>query len=394
MNSHFRFGKKRIEALPAPSRARVYFYDDKLPGLACCVTPAGNKTFYLCRRVNGRYARAKLGRFPEVTVEQARKLAQRLNGAVADGRDPVAERRVAREQPTFGDLAEAWLDHAKEHKRTWREDERLLDKFFKTWTGRQLNAISDTDVANLVRRVAKRSGPYQANRVLSLVRAMFNKCSKRVGYRGDNPTSGVERYREEQRDRFLRPDELPRFFTAVEQEPDPLLRDFFKVLLYTGARRGNVQSMAWQDIDLDARVWRIPQTKSGDPVVLPLDDAAVKILRARHDARDRRPYVFASYGRTGHLKEPKAAWRALLKRAKITDLRMHDLRRTLGSYQAINGASLPIIGKSLGHRNQASTAIYSRLTVDPIRESVGMAIDAIHAAAGVTEEGADDEQTK
>ena len=98
-------------------------------------------------------------------------------------------------------------------------------------------------------------------------------------------------------------------------------------------------------------------------------------------------WVFPSYGKTGHLVEPKKAWNRLLDRAEISDLRIHDLRRTLGSWQAATGASLPVIGKSLGHKNQATTAIYARLDLDPVRQAVNTATAAMLAAGGLGKRG-------
>ena len=143
--------------------------------------------------------------------------------------------------------------------------------------------------------------------------------------------------------------------------------------------------MAWQDVDLTARYWRIPETKSGSVVVVPLVPAAVEVLQARHKANGSSPWVFPAKSASGHLSEPWAAWRRLLKRAGLSDLRIHDLRRSLGSWQAIGGSSLPIIGKSLGHSQPSTTAIYARLSMDPVRSSVESATAAMltHGRAAV-----------
>lgn len=136
-------------------------------------------------------------------------------------------------------------------------------------------------------------------------------------------------------------------------------------------------------------LWRIPedQPKNKEPLLCVLPPAAVGILQRRADenaalpAEDQSPYVFPGKGRAGHVTDPKKPWMDLLKRAGIENLRRHDLRRTLGSWQAASGASLCIIGRSLGHKNVATTAVYSRLDLDPVRASVNTAADAIMAAA-------------
>src|SRR5262249_52645918 len=157
--------------------------------------------------------------------------------------------------------------------------------------------------------------------------------------------------------------ELPKFFAALAEEPNTLIRDFILIAILTGARRSNVQAMAWDDVNLVGGTWTIPQTKTGDPLTVHLPPPAGKILTTRFANRDSSPFVFPGWGKTGHLMEPKTAWKNILDRAGINDLRVHDLRRTLGSWQAAGGASLPIIGKSLGHKNQRTTQIYARLNL-------------------------------
>jgi integrase len=188
----------------------------------------------------------------------------------------------------------------------------------------------------------------------------------------------VQRYRERSRDRFLQADELPRFFESLARASQPA-RDFFTVALFTGARRANVQSMKWADVNLERKEWRIPETKNGRPVVVPLVAPVVDVLTRRAGAGGE--YVFPGSGKSGHYHEPSRAWRAICKRAGLADLRIHDLRRTLGSWQAGTGASTAVIGKSLGHQSTASTAVYARLALGPVRDSVERATAAIIEAS-------------
>jgi integrase len=296
---------------------------------------------------------------------------------VANGANPQADRRAKRQEPTLGDLFAHWIEmHAKVHKRTWQEDERQYNVFLKQWAGRKLSSITKQDIQGLHARVGRDNGRYAANRLLALVRAAFNKAAD-IGWTGANPTAGIKKFKEQSRDRFLQVDELPRFFRALQHESD-LFRDF----LLTGARRSNVQSMAWADIDFHSAVWRIPETKSGHPVLVPLVRPAIGVLRARREASDDSPWVFSTRSRIGHLTEPKTAWRRVCDRAEIDGLTIHDLRRSMGSYLAITGASLPVIGKMLGHTQPSTTAVYSRLSLDPVRASVDKAVDAMVAAGG------------
>lgn len=195
---------------------------------------------------------------------------------------------------------------------------------------------------------------------------------------------GIEKFKLQARERFIQGDELPRFFEAVGGELNESMRDYFLLSLLTGARQANVLSMKWRDINFDRAEWRIEETKNGTPQTVTLSPEAMEILQNRKPV-DPVAFVFPSekLSATGHIQNPKKAWARVLTRAGLTNLRIHDLRRTLGSWQAKTGASLAIIGKSLNHKNTNTTAIYARLDLDPVRDSVNTATSAMMAAAGL-----------
>ncbi len=378
--TRIRFTTQRLEKLACPAgKSHAYFYDDEIRGLCLYVGDTGAKTFYLYKRFAGRAKpeRLRLGSWPhELSVDGARKEARR---ASAPDADPHTAKLAARGEMTFGELFAKHVDHAKAHNKSWRENVRQFDAYLKRWSGRRLSEITRGDVEALHARIGKDHGKYIANRTVALIHHVFAKTAASCGFTGGNPAHGVEKFREESRDRFLQADELPRFFEALEAEPE-LFRDFFMLALLTGARRANVQSMAWEDVNLERNVWRIPMTKSGEAVTVPLVPEAATILRRRQ--LDRAPvYVFPSFGKSGHLTEPKGAWKRIITRAGLAGLRIHDLRRTFGSWQAAAGVSLHTIGKSMGHKNQSTTAIYARLAIDPVRDGVNAGTSAMLAAA-------------
>jgi integrase len=385
--------QKRVADLPQPATGRTYTYDTRVVGLCVCVTDKGARTWYLVRKLLGKTVRIRVGTVAELTVDAARKQATLLLAEMIGGNDPRAARQSARHEQTLEELWASWLEnYAKQRRKTWPEDVRTWRCFLAPWGKRRLSSIHKSDIQALHNRIALESGKYRANRVHELIRTMFNRA-RDIGFEGPNPAVGIKRFREERRDRFLHGDELPRFFQAVMEEPNTMLRDFFLLCLLTGARRGNVQSMAWADVNFDAAIWRIPMTKSGEPVVVPLSGPALAILADRSKARNGSPWVFPSTGRSGHLTEPKAAWKRICTRAGLTDVRIHDLRRSMGSWQAMTGASLPIIGKSLGHKLAETTMIYSRLQLNPVRASVELATTAMLTAGGLQllkQNGSDD----
>ena len=376
------FSKGRLDDLPVPAKGRrAYTYDTLTPSLCLCVTHKGTRIFYLYRRCAAGPVRHRIGRYPDVSIEQARREARELTGAIVKGVNPQDAKRAARGEATVGEAWEYYLTvHARPKKkaRSVAEDEGLYRRFLAKWAGRKLSAIRKADVETLHSRVGKDT-PYQSNRLLALAHTLFEHA-RSLGFEGPNPASGIERFSEVSRERFLQADELPAFFKALRDEPNTTYRDFFLTCLFTGARRGNVQSMRWTDLTLDRGTWTIPDTKSGKPQTVVLTAPAVAILQARQAQANGSPWVFPGRHEGRYLGEPGKAWARILARAGIENLRIHDLRRTFGSWAAAGGASLQIIGKALGHADVSTTVIYSRLSLGPVRVVVEAAVQAMLTA--------------
>ena len=230
---------------------------------------------------------------------------------------------------------------------------------------------------------------------------MFNLARAWGLYSGDNPAAGIRMFHEERRDRFLGPDELSRAFVAIDEEPDWRWRAYFRLALLLGPRRQELLRVRWSELDFSARAWRLPTTKAGRPHLLPLPTPAVEILEAM-PSRGQSEWVFPSpTARSGHLEEPKRAWQRIRERANTKDVRIHDLRRTLGSWLAASGYSLPMIGRVLNPSQPSATAVYARLDLEPVRRALEANAQAMlevertaaSAAGGVAKNrpGADDQ---
>lgn len=379
------FTKAAIERLPIPeSGMRAVYRDTKTAGLQLRVTSGGIKTFSVFRRIKGgRPERITLDRCPPMTVDQARAAAAQVNASIAAGGNPAEVKRAVTGEPTFANLFDAYLErHSKPHKRTSREDEaKYRDYLAKSLGGRKVSHITRQQVAAIHDRITADGHAIMANRVLALVSSVFGwGISKSLCEA--NPAKGIKRNSETSRDRFLQADELPRFFKALAEEANESMRDYFLLSLLTGARRSNVLAMRWADVNFERAEWRIERTKNDGPATVTLSPEALKILRSRKPEKNET-YVFPGPGQRGHLVEPRKGWERVLERAGIADLRIHDLRRSLGSWQARCGASLAIIGKSLGHKTAQATAIYARLDLDPVRQSVNSATAAMMEAGGM-----------
>ncbi len=315
-----------------------------------------------------------------MTIEQARKAAQKIKGEIAAGKDPYEEKQKLSKDKTFGEAFQMYMDrHIQiENKlNTKKNIKSCFKKILPLWTSRKLSSIKKCELQELHNKIGFQHGKIAANLALTYIRAIYNKMIS-WGWEGTNPATGISKFKEQKRDRFVLKEELPQLMEALNNEPNRDARDFFLICLYTGARRANVLSMKWEDIDFNINEWRIPDTKNGDPIRVPLIEQALEILHDRIGLKVTSPWVFlSSKSKTGHFVEPASAWKRILERAGLTNLRIHVLRRTNGSYQAIAGVSLVVIGKSLGHKSQQSTAIYARLSNDPVRAGLEKAFSGI-----------------
>jgi integrase len=376
------FTKASLMALAVPTKGMITVCDTKEKGLSLYVTATGHKSFFIQKRIQGKIKRIVLGYFPDMTVELARKAAQKIKGQLAEGKNPLKEKEKLAAEKTFGEAYEMYMDRhvkVKSKPSMLKDIELRMKKVLPHWSHRFLSSITRYEMQDMHAHIGQENGKYEANQVLAYIRAIYNKMIE-WGWKGTNPAARIQKFKEHKRDRFILHDELPKFMEALETEPNRDMKDFFLMCLYTGARCGNVLSMRWEDIDSSINEWRIPDTKNGEPVRIPLIKEALEILNDRSWLKgSSTPWVFPSRERkkskSGHLEEPKSAWKRILDRAGLKNLRIHDLRRTLASYQAIAGTSLLIIGKSLGHKSPQSTAIYARLSNDPVRASMESALD-------------------
>ena len=393
MNKSFNFTKEALQALPTPATGqRAVYFDAKTTGLQMRVTSSGTKTFSVYRRTKGgQPERVTLGRFPAMTVEQARKLAARVNLEIEEGSNPAQVKRIKKGEPTFAELFKEYGERHGIKKRSWATDQSLYSNHLQSLGALKITAIKRESLSRILSSMEKAGlAGSSINGVRALVSSIFGRAIE-WGYATANPVIGIKTRRTVKRDRFLQTGELPRFFESLAVESNKTLRDYILLALLTGARRSNLLAMKWSETDLDEFVWRIADTKNRTPQNVTLSPEAVTILTARKETASKGAvFVFAGKGASGHIEEPKKAVIRVMERAGIpygrkteNGVTLHDLRRTLGSWQAKTGASLAIIGKSLNHQSQQTTMIYARLDLDPVRASVNTATSAMLEAGGL-----------
>jgi integrase len=313
------------------------------------------------KKVKGVSSWHRIGGYPDLSIEQARALAGQINGDIAQGLDPREKWRIKGEELTLAQMFEHYIErHAKKSVKTYKALEHDFDRYLKKLEQRNLTSISNADLEELHQMLGQERGIYVANRTVQLLRAIFNKAILWNLIQGANPATGITLFKEKARERFLSKEEVQRLFVALGEETDVDLRDFVWLSLLTGVRKNNILSMRWQDIDLVSKTWLIPETKNGTGQLVPLSEREINLLEHRRQQK-KGEFVFPSKSQSGHLADPRRSWASLLKRARIEDCTLHDLRRNLGSWMASENINVALIKSVLNHKDLKTTiAIYAR----------------------------------
>ncbi|MCM1223462.1 MAG: site-specific integrase [Lachnospiraceae bacterium] len=377
------FTESRIAKLPFAEKGKGYIVRDSNKNNFVVRVGAQTKTYYLIKKVNGKTLYVRLCDAGNTSLVEAYKLFAEQMALVNRGKNPNVEKNKVANTITIGDFFNNYYfpNHSNVHKRksSQREDKCYFRLHLAPIHPYRMVDIDRALVIKLQRKIYDKAGLYAANHSIKLLRQMYNKAID-WGLEMINPAARIRLYKEIKRDRFLQADELPQFFDALAIEPDVQFRYFVYLSLFLGQRRSNIQAIKWTDINFDRQVLYIPDTKTGKPQVVPLPKQVQELLREMETFRNPdNPWLFPTTGgsKSGHMENPKKKWNALVVRAGLQDLRMHDLRRTFASYQAITGSSNEIIGKALGDTTPAVISTYARLSQHPVRQSMQRGLDEI-----------------
>jgi integrase len=382
--------KRAVDRLePGIDGSEVVLWDTEVKGFGCRVQRGGSKSYIVHYRLgSGRGApirKLTIGKHGAPwTPEKARSEAKRLLGMVESGADPAADKIARKEAPTVADLAERFLaEHAKTKRKasTASEYKRLIDRIIlPAFRKRKVGDVTRHDIAKLHHNL--RETPYHANRVLAVLSKIFN-LAERWGWRPDssNPCRHVERFSERKRERMLSPAELARLGDALAAyHGSPYAVSAVKLLVFTGARLGEVLGLRWDWIDFERGQARLPDSKSGAKT-LHLPPPALAVL-AELPRLDGNPHVIVGQKAAAPLVNLEKPWRAIRAAAGLDDVRLHDLRHAFASVAASSGMGLPIIGKMLGHTQAATTNRYAHVASDPVKAAAAMVASKIVAAMG------------
>jgi integrase len=361
-----------VKSLPVPGRGNQITYDTDTKGFGIRITAAAGRAFVLNyrRKSDGRERRWTIGSFPDWATGAARDEAKRLKRSIDGGADPVGEHQGDRASPTVGDLCTRFEAEYLSRKKPWTQKgyrQQIKADILPAMRRLKVAAVSYSDVDRLHRDISKRA-PTHANRALALLSKMMSLAIK-WKMRTDNPCKGVERNQEQKRRRYLSGDELVRLTVVLAEHRDQQAANIIRLLLLTGARRGEVLAADWNQFDLKTGVWTKPgaTTKQKTDHIVPLSAPARLLLTGLYEAQKCSDnYVFP--GRLGgYRRDVKDAWASICKSAAIESLRVHDLRHSYASTLAGAGFGLPIIGALLGHTQPSTTARYAHLADDPLR---------------------------
>lgn len=369
-------------AIP-PGDKDVIAWDTDVPGFGLKVTPSGRRTFFFYYRTSeGQQRRPAIGTLGAIKPEFAREVARRWRAETIMGGDPSKSRTLNRKAPTVRDLCNRYItEHAQPKKKasSLRQDRRLIATHLEPRLGsRKVANVTRSDVATLHQSLV--STPYEANRLLSLMGKMF-KLAERWGLRpdGTNPATNIDRYPEQKRERFLSRLEIRRLWLLLESDAARKVASSeaisaIKLLMLTGRRLNEVLSLEWSWLDLDNRLMRLPDTKSG-VLLVSLGGTATALLRKLRLERPGDKFVLPGRRSNRPMVNLQKPWQAIRTLAALEDVRLHDLRHTFASIGAGLGMSLPVIGRLLGHTQAATTSRYAHLAQEPVRQAAD-AIDA------------------
>lgn len=367
-----KLSKRAVDALE-PAAKDYFVWDSQIAGFGLRVMPSGAKTYQAQYRKGGRTRRVSVGRHGKITVDEARKLAKEIMGQVAKGENPAEDISQHRKAPSVAALCERFFDaHAKERCKpsTQKEYRRAIDLFIVPAIGSfKVVDVERRDIAELHHKF--RDKPYQANRTLGVLSKMFN-LAEIWGLRpdGSNPCRHVPKYREIKRERYLNQNELQRLGRVLselecEGTETPFVVAAFRLLILTGCRLGEIQTLKWCYIT-DTGM-ELPDTKTGARRI-PLPQPARDVL-SHLPRTPGNPFVIEGKLTGQYATDLQHPWQRIRARAGLADARIHDLRHTYASNAVSSGMPIQMVGRLLGHSQIQTTMRYAHLADDPVRQA-------------------------
>jgi integrase len=385
--------KTYIDKLPIPERDKVFYRDAELKGFGLYIRSSGAKVFIVEKRINGKVKRITLGRYGELTAEQARKQAQAVLGKIAIGHDPIAEKKEqALKAVTLGQVFEDYLKARRSLKPTTVFDyRRVMRESFSDWQDKPILSITKEKVEKRHEKLGERSLA-RANLSMRVLRALFNfamgkyEDSQGRSLIAENPVKRLSQircwYRVNRRQTVIKAHELKSWFQGVMQLPNETLRDYLLLMLFTGLRRQEAATLKWSDVDLTGKTLTVRDTKNRLDHTLPLSDFLFDLLKSRFEKASNE-FVFPGSGAGGYIVEPRKQM-AKVTVASGVNFILHDLRRTFTTIAESLDISAYAVKLLVNHKiNGDITGYYIISDVERLRRPMQKITDYLLKCAGV-----------
>jgi integrase len=372
-----------LKTLTCPAgKRKIDFFDAQCKGLLLEIRESGGCTYYLrFTDARGRIRQLKIGDARDLSLAQSRQLADKHRNEIALGQDPFEAKAVLKQIPTIAEfIHERYIPFVAGYKKSWECDRGLFKNHIEPlWGNKYLDQITKADLITLLAEHRKTHAPGSCNRLLILLRYMFNLAIKwETPGITKNPTAGFPLMKEDNKhERFLSADEAEVLYEHLKQSDNTMLQFIVPMLILTGARKREVLDARWEDFDFERRSWRIHTTKLGRPRHVPLSDGAVSLLNSvpRFGAC---PWAFPNPKTLKAYVSIYNAWNTARNAAGLSDVRIHDLRHSFASFLVNAGRTLYEVQHLLGHTQIKTTQRYSHLTQDTLLD----AANSVNTALG------------
>lgn len=377
--------KRKVDALK-PEGREVFAWDSELKGFGLRIMPSGRKVYVVQYRAGRRTRRFKIGDANVLTPDEARREAKQILAHVSRGGDPSYDRQSRRVAPTMAGLCDRVLEeYAPLHCKpaTVKDYHSITRNHIKPRLGAILIAeITRADIVGF--HHALRDTPYVANRAVAMLSKMLN-LAEDWGLRsmGSNPARRIKKFREEERKRYLSPDEQIRLgcvlaMLEADGSETPHVIAAFRLLILTGCRLGEIRTLQWDFVT--AHHLELPDSKTGRRRI-PLPREAYEILESL-PRRAGNPYVILGDTEHGPIINLQKPWRRIRQLAGIPDVRIHDLRHTYASVAVQSGIDPFLLKEILGHKNLTTTLRYAHLADHTVQQAAGSVASRLAGALG------------
>jgi len=358
-----------------PKKNQEIYWDTEMIGFGLRITGT-SKTYIVEKRVNRRTVRARIGGHKQIPTDKARKMAQKLIYEMTTGKDINARKRATEgESITLNQAFRDFLEKRELKERTIWDYQRAIDISFKSWKRKRIIDITREMVSRHHKKLGDQIGKAQANQSMRFLRSLINFAAGQYED-GDgkpliplNPVLIINQtrtwYRVERRQTIIKNHELAPWFEAVESLSGNLVKDYLKILLFTGLRRQEAMKLRWDQVNFKAKTFTVIDTKNRNPLTLPFGTFILKLLKDRKQQAVDSPFVFPGTGKTGHLVESKYQTAQVIKLSGIKFC-LHDLRRVfINCAESLDISSYAV--KQLVNHSSGGDVTAGYLVSDPER---------------------------